>query len=165
VTGVYVREDVRERIKRRLERLKNDIRLVQIVENYPVVKDFLENTRPYSVASFGGYIKLMRSAENVNEEVKQKFKELEHHYLDLLNEKLAEVGGCWVTIDEEGYTILNYIAEDGVRQIKLGFNDVMNIYGGRNLDQIVEKIIERAEGRYYNTKYVELGEVSAEVRV
>ena len=150
---VSVREEIRKRLRERVKRLKNDIYIAMMIEQYPVIKDFLEDPRPFSVATFGGYLKLMKNAENVNEEVRKRILELEKQYVDMLNEKLLPLGGVWVTVDENGYTILNYVSNEGVKQFKLAFNDIMNIYGGRNIDAIVEKIIERAEGRYYNTVY------------
>lgn len=145
-------KEVREKMKKKFAEMKRDL-YIEIMDKYPVVKDFVENPRPFSVATFAGYLKLIKSDAKVPERLKNEILQLQDKYLEMLNEKLAKAGlfDYKVVVNDAGYTYLVDVITR--KSYKLGFNDIMNIYGGRNLDKIIEIIIAKAEGRYYNTKY------------
>ena len=145
-------KDIRDKMKTKFAVMKRDL-YIEIMDKYPVVKDFLENPRPFSVATFAGYLKLIKSDANVPERLKSEILQLQDKYVEMLNEKLDKAGlfDYRVVVNEAGYTYLVDVITK--KSYRLGFNDIMNIYGGRNLGKIIEIIIAKAEGRYYNTKY------------
>ena len=152
-----VSDNLRQKWLSRLKELKKDIYVELLINEYPVVKEFVEDPRPFSVASFGGYLKLVRANANIPEKVKERILELQSIYENILTEKVRNLG-YRVEVDDEGYT---YLVGNG-KHIKLGFNDIMNIYGGKNLEEIIDVIIKKAEGRYHGIKYRDIPETPPE---
>jgi hypothetical protein len=148
VTRVRLPEDAVKRLREELEALKRDIRAKMLVENYPLLRKLEEDPSPADWATFSAYLRVIHlSNKAIHPDVRAKISQYQAKFLDIINERLAKVGGYWVTI-EEGDTLLNYYDEDEgmLQKIKLGYVDVMNILGAKNVDKVVDIIIRRSKG-------------------
>ena len=144
-----IRPSSLQRLLEDLRELKRDLQVQMLIEEYPVLKKLEENPSPADWATFSSYIRMIHVTQKpIHPEIRRKLLDYQKVFVEKMNQRLASVGGYWVTV-EDGDTILNYYDETGeLKKVKLGYVDVMNILGAKNTDKVVEIIIRRSEGTF-----------------
>ncbi|WP_297516714.1 hypothetical protein [Thermococcus sp.] len=145
---VKLPEETVKRLRADLRELRRDIQRLMVVDNYPLLQRLEKGPSPADWATFSAYLRMIHLSNDViPREVRERISRHRKRFLDEINKRLAKTGGgYWVTI-ENGDTLLNYYDErGGLRKVKLGYVDVMNILGARNVDRVVEIIIKRSRG-------------------
>ncbi|NJE55313.1 hypothetical protein E3E28_08860 [Thermococcus sp. 21S9] len=142
---VKLPEETVKRLRSDLMELRRDIQRLMVIEDYPLLQRLEDSPSPSDWATFSSYLRMIHISDDVIPgEIRDKISKHQRKFLNVINRRLSVVDGrYWVTV-ENGDTLLHHLDERGnIRKVKLGYVDVLNILGARNVHRVVERIVKK----------------------